>query len=66
MLELHVDPGVASELDLVILDPGWSGSGRTGAPGAPVLYLNRTVLYLNRTALYPNWKEVKGGRTKMY
>ena len=41
MLELHVDPGVASELDLVILDPEWSGSGRTGAPRAPVLYPNR-------------------------
>jgi hypothetical protein len=54
-----VDPGVASELDLVILDPEWSGSSRTGAPGAPDLYLNRIVLYLN-------WKEVKGGRTKMY
>ena len=36
-----MDLGVASELDLVILDPGWSGSGRTGAPGAPVLYPNR-------------------------
>jgi hypothetical protein len=41
MLELHVDLGVASELDLVILDLGWSGSGRTGTPGAPVLYPNR-------------------------
>ena len=40
MLELHVDPGAASELDLVILDPEWSGSGQTGAPGAPVLYPN--------------------------
>jgi hypothetical protein len=36
-----VDLGVASELDLVILDPEWSGSGRTRAPGAPVLYPNR-------------------------
>ena len=36
-----MDLGVASELDLVILDPEWSGSGRTGAPGAPVLYPNR-------------------------
>jgi hypothetical protein len=43
-----VDLGAASELDLVILDPEWSGSGRTGAPGAPDLYLNRTVLYPNR------------------
>ena len=42
MLELHVDLGVVSELDLMILDPEWSGSGRAGAPGAPVLY--------------PNWK----------
>ena len=41
MLELHVDLGVVSELDLVILDPEWSGSGRTGAPRAPVLYPNR-------------------------
>jgi len=41
MLELYVDLGVASELDLVILDLGWSGSSRTGALGAPVLYLNR-------------------------
>ena len=40
MLELHIDLGVVSELDLVILDLGWSGSGRTGAPGAPVLSLN--------------------------
>ncbi len=61
MLELHVDPRVALELDLVILDLEWSGSGRTGAPGAPVLYLNgivlypnRIVLYLNKTVLYPN------------
>ena len=44
--------GVASELDLVILDPEWSGFGRTGAPGAPVLY--------------PNRKEVKGGGTNIY
>ena len=36
-----MDLGVASELDLVILDPEWSGSGRTEAPGAPVLYPNR-------------------------
>ena len=41
MLELHVDLGVALELDLVILDLEWSGSGQTGAPRAPVLYLNR-------------------------
>ena len=41
MLELHVDLRVVSELDLVILDLEWSGSSRTGAPGAPVLYLNR-------------------------
>jgi len=41
MLELHVDLGVAPELDLMILDLEWSGSGRTGAPGAPVLYPNR-------------------------
>ena len=61
-----MDPGAASELDLVILDPEWNGSGRTGAPGAPVLYLNRTALYPNRTVLCLNWKEVKGGRTKMY
>jgi hypothetical protein len=54
-----MDPGVASEPDLVILDPEWSGSGRTGALGAPVLCPNRTALYLN-------WKEVKGGRIKMY
>ena len=33
-----MDPGVASELDLVILDPEWSGSGRTGAPGAVPLH----------------------------
>ena len=44
--------GVASELDLVILDLVWSGSGRTGAPGAPVLY--------------PNRKEVKGRRTNIH
>ena len=54
MLELHVDPRVASELDLVILDLEWSGSGQTGAPGAPVLYPNRIGLYPNRTVLYPN------------
>jgi hypothetical protein len=36
-----MDPGVASELDLVILDLEWSGSSQTGAPKAPVLYLNR-------------------------
>ena len=53
-----MDPGVASELDLVILDLEWSGSSRTGAPGAPVLCLNRNSLYLN-------WKGVKGERTKM-
>ena len=41
MLKLHVDPGVASELDLVILDLEWSESDQTGAPGAPVLYPNR-------------------------
>jgi len=41
MLELHVDLGVASELDLVILDPEWSRSGRTGAPRALDLYPNR-------------------------
>ena len=52
MLELHVDLGVALELDLVILDPEWSGSGRTRAPGAPVLYLNQ--------------KDAKGGRVKIY
>ena len=52
-----MDPRVASELDLVILDPEWSGSGRNGAPGAPVLCPNRIILYLN-------WKEVKRGRTK--
>ena len=50
MLELYIDLGVASELDLVILDPEWSRSGQTGAPGAP--------------DLYPSRKEVKGGRTK--
>ena len=61
-----MDLGAASELDLVILDPEWSGSGRTGAPGAPDLYLNRTVLYPNRIVLYLNWKEIKGGRTKVY
>ncbi len=49
-----MDPRVTSELDLVILDPEWSGSGRTGAPRAPVLYLNRIVLYPNRIVLYPN------------
>ena len=49
-----MDPGVALELDLVILDPEWSGSGRTGAPKAPVLYLNRIVLYPNRIVLYQN------------
>ena len=43
---------VASELNLVILGPEWSGSGRTGAPGAPVLY--------------PNRKEVKGRRTNIH
>ena len=36
-----MDLGFALELDLVILDPEWSGSGRTGAPGALVLYPNR-------------------------
>jgi len=36
-----LDPRVASELDLVILDLECSGSGRTGAPGAPVLCPNR-------------------------
>ena len=41
MLELHVDPRVASELDLVILDMDWSGSNQTSAPRAPVLYPNR-------------------------
>jgi hypothetical protein len=41
MLELHIDLGVASELDLVILDLGWSGSSQTGAPRALVLYPNR-------------------------
>jgi hypothetical protein len=58
MLELYVDPGVASELDLVILDPEWSRPGQTGALGALVLYLNRKCLYLNQ-------KKVKGERTKM-
>ena len=36
-----MDLGVVLELDLVILDLEWSGSGRTGAPGALVLYPNR-------------------------
>ena len=44
MLELHVDLRVALELDLVILDLEWSGSSQTGAPRAPVLYLNRNIL----------------------
>ena len=61
-----MDPMVASELDLVILDPEWTGSGRTGALGAPVLCPNRIVLYLNRIVLYPNWKEIKRGKTKIY
>jgi len=52
-----VDPGVASELDLVILDLEWSGSGQTGAPGVP-------VLCPNRKSSNPNQKEVKGGRAK--
>ena len=59
-----MDPGVASELDLVILDPEWSGYGRTGAPGAPVLYLNRKSYTRIRRVLCPNRKEVKKGRTK--
>ena len=33
--------GVAPELNLIILDPEWSGSGQTDAPKALVLYLNR-------------------------
>ena len=36
-----MDPGVASKLNLVILDPEWSGSGQTSTPKAPVLYPNR-------------------------
>ena len=55
MLELHVDPGVASELDLVILDPEWSGSGQTGAPRASVIYANRKSSILKSV----------GGRTKI-
>jgi len=54
-----VDPGVASELDLVILDLEWSGSGRTGAPGALVLYPNRNSFNSNRNSSSLNRKEVK-------
>ena len=54
-----MDPGVTSQLELVILDPEWSGSSQTGAPGDP-------VLYPNRKSSIPNWNEVKGGRTEIY
>jgi len=59
-----VDPGVASELDLVILDPEWSGSSQTSAPRALVLYPNRNRFNLNRNSSNLNQKEVKGERTK--
>ena len=36
-----MDLGVVLELDLVILNLGQSGSSRTGAPKALVLYPNR-------------------------
>jgi hypothetical protein len=44
MLELYIDLGVTSELNLVILDLEWGRFGRTSTPRAPVLYLNRKIL----------------------
>ena len=56
MLELYIDPGVASELNLVILDLEWSGSGQTGASRAPVLYPNRKC----------SIPKSEGGRNQIY
>ena len=50
---------VALELDLVILDPEWSGSGRTRALELQFYTQIERVLYLNQ-------KEIKGGRIKIY
>ena len=41
MLKLYIDLGVASELNLVILDMEWSRFNQTSTPKALVLYLNR-------------------------
>ena len=59
MLEPHVNLRVALELDLVILDPEWSGSGRTRALELQFYTQIERVLYLNQ-------KEIKGGRIKIY